>query len=651
MRIPIRPSFSLLPYSVVYIVGALLLNFLKSAGATNKTFLMLWMLTWTCVLGVLALKSTAQLTRRVRIGLHITIAVWVIFAYVTILHTTTFATTLLWLTTPLICMFTLLLVPLKPYHVPISLRPPQYKRFVITALITMGAILLASLFVRTIHLGALGYSTDEGSTALYAWAINETGVPCNNDICYLRGLPYLYTVAAFTGFFGLTESWVRFAGVFLELCGVIMALVCIQHFWKNWRLTLLGSVIFALADWQIMLGRYARMYGTMLFFLLVALYAYSKTFGEKKYRFLPLLCIAAALSMLTHQFGMLLIFFIIAPLISGQKTLYRNPVFLCFAVFMLIITFVTLTKIPGIIYLSDSYRSLYELRPDLLIQDKYWYLQNLQLPNLVYLKNIFLYYPVSMVLCVFATGYLLKHKHQHRFTALFVCWVLFITTIYRIDYALKYLWWILAVIHIVAVFGLFLYWKGYRWCALAALTLLSLQLVYGDYVIFSREYGKDTTRLPILMPTHVEEYYPDDKTPAEYVAKHAAPEDIVITDYWMQDVYLQTHGHRMSDARILRWDYKEFLNKFPYYQLYDDNGTWRLEKNGPIILSSIKSFTQFLQANQEKTIWYISSVDFKKKKYLYISKPELNGFIEANFSDDIMYTGKDQNSVVYKISF
>jgi hypothetical protein len=148
----------------------------------------------------------------------------------------------------------------------------------------------------------------------------------------------------------------------------------------------------------------------------------------------------------------------------------------------------------------------------------------------------------------------------------------------------------------------------------------------------------------------VEAYAPDDKTPAEYVAAHAAVDDIVITDYWMQNVYLQLAGHRMSEGHMSQWDDMEFLRKFPYYQLYDDNGTWRLEQNGPEQISSAKDLVQFLREHEDHTVWYISSVDFSGRSSEYISTTAINKFIQANFGTDVVYTGLDHHTVVYKLT-
>jgi hypothetical protein len=453
-----------------------------------------------------------------------------------------------------------------------------------------------------------------------------------------------------THLFGNTEFWVRSAGVIIELLGLGMSLVLIQQLWKRWRLTVFAASILAIADWQLMLGRYARMYGTMLLFMLIAFWAYTKAFTEKRYRYIPLLCVASAVSMLTHQFGMLLIFFIIEPFLTRRFALYKNPYFIAFGLFLLAMVGMTLTKVPGIIYTSDAYRSLYELRPDLAARDAYWYLANLQLPNLVYVKNLFIYYPVSLAVFAFATATLIARKHTHRWIALFGCWIVFVTTIYRIDYALKYLWWILAVLHIVVFYGIYTLYRQHRVAGGIASVLLIAQLIGGATLILQREPGSDTTRLPILAPTHVEAYAPDDKTPAEYVAAHAAVDDIVITDYWMQNVYLQLAGHRMSEGHMSQWDDMEFLRKFPYYQLYDDNGTWRLEQNGPEQISSAKDLVQFLREHEDHTVWYISSVDFSGRSSEYISTTAINKFIQANFGTDVVYTGLDHHTVVYKLT-
>jgi len=639
---------------LTYILGSAVFFTIQQNTPVDKMVLDGWILIGFIGLYFFAIKQYDAIRHSALIKrtAFLSLLLWLAASYANTLYSSTLSVWLLWMCTPLICTTILILIPQSVTGLDTKKKALRHhsRLPLVTALIIV-AILLFAILLHSMHAGALGYVTDEGSTALYAHLINTTGLPCSNSICYLRGLPYLYTVAAVTHFFGVTEFWVRFATTVIEVTGLALSIALIQHLWKNWKLTLLSAALLSIADWQMMLGRYARMYGTMLLFLLIALWAYSKAVIQKKYRFLPVLFIASTIAMLTHQFGMLLIFFIVEPAFSKRFSEYKNPYFLIFCALLTTVTFLTLTKVPGIIYLDAAYTSIYDLRPYLAIQDTYWYLQKIQFPNLVYLKNLFLYYPLSMVLCIASIITLIRNKHQHRWVAFFVCWVIGITAMYRIDYDLKYLWWILAVIHLLVVLGLLIMYSHTRILAVMATMLLIVQFAYGDLTILNRAYGQTMTKLPILAPAHVTEYYPDDKTPVSYVLQHAQEDDIILTDYWLQDAYLQIGGRTMSNGFITRWNDKAFLKKFPYYKLYDDSGVWRLQKNGPELISTVTELTAFMAKHSHQTLWYISSVDFQKKPYLYISSPAINSFIKDNFQDDIVYKGKDKKTVVYKISF
>jgi hypothetical protein len=192
--------------------------------------------------------------------------------------------------------------------------------------------------------------------------------------------------------------------------------------------------------------------------------------------------------------------------------------------------------------------------------------------------------------------------------------------------------------------------KRYRILSMGIVIVLLLSSAVGIMHVVARDYGQDETRFPVLMSSHVEQYHPDDKTPVEYVAAHYQPGDVIVTDYWMQDVYLFLSLGRKSDFFVSRWDRDAFLDKFPYYKLYHDpiDDSWKMSRNGPVLIGSLEALQTVLDTHTGR-IWYITSSDFDRKPYLYISQKNINAFVTDRFVDDLVYTGKDENSRVYLI--
>lgn len=517
------------------------------------------------------------------------------------------------------------------------------------------AILLIGSVLRLINLGKLGYSTDEGSTALYSYYINNSGLPCADAICYLRGLPYLYFASLFTKIFGVTEFWVRFPGVLITMGTLVILYFLVKKITANKTIALLAVTLITFADWHFMLGRYARMYGFFLFFVILSFYFYIKTFHENNSKYIIPLILSIIFALLTHQLGMLLVFFVALPLLTNKLDLYKNKCFILFCFMLLASVFLSFTKLPGIIYTDPNYLSLYDVHPEYRIIDKFWYLNHLQKPNWTFIKDLFRFFPLAAtILSSYLLYIVFDFRRQNTIKNIFVFFIVFafiIMAIYKIQYVPKYLWWLLVVIYIPLSTAIYYIYKN---LSKKIATLIVLTLLLGSSIgiqhILSRNYGEDETRFPILMSTHVESYHPDDKTPIEFLKNNYQSGDIIISDYWMQNVYMKILMNRQSDYHISRLNYDEFLKKYPYYKLYIKNESWRLGKTGPFLIHSTDELILIINQHANKRIWYISGADFDKKKFLSISNKPVDDFIKANYSNKIVYTAKDNNSKVYLIN-
>lgn len=507
------------------------------------------------------------------------------------------------------------------------------------------AIVLIGFILRIWNLGKLGYSTDEGSTALYAFYIDQTGLPCSEGICYLRGLPYLYFVSIFTKIFGLTEFWVRFSGVIIATTAVILLYILVRKIGYPKNTALLGAFLIVFADWHFMLSRYARMYGMLLFFVILSLIFYLYVFHEKKKNYLFPLIISVILALLTHQFSMLLIFLLLIPFITKEYNIYRQRNFIFFTFFLFIALYLALIKLPGIIF-SNGYVGVYDLFPVRNILDEHWYFERLQNPNFIYVEYMLKNLPtISIIFITVISLQLMKTKNDLKTVlSYFLIFSFIIFAIFKIDYNIKYLWWILPIIYFVFAQGLALIFKINKIYSYVIIILLLISSVLGIAHIISTDYGTLQNSKPLIMPTHVEKYYIDDKTPVDFLKKKYKEGDIIITDYWMQDVYLMLELGRKSDYFISRWNSSFWMNKFPYYKLYYDGRNYRISQKGPVYINEMKDIISIIINN--KRVWYISSADFDGRKYEYISTSETISWLNKNNIKPV-YVGRDNNSKVY----
>lgn len=518
------------------------------------------------------------------------------------------------------------------------------------------SLLIIGFLLRIYNLGELGYSTDEGSTALYSFVINETGLPCLGDLCYTRGLPYIYFVSLFTKIFGVTEFWVRFPGVILTSLTILLIYSLIKRVTKNKKVGLTFVFLITFSDWHFMLGRYARMYGLLTLLIFLSIYFYWLTFYKRKYKlFFPLILIII-FALLTHQFAITLIFLALEPFLRKKASIYKQKLFLFFMLITVIATSLTLIKFPGRIHLDPSYISIANFQEE-TTNSIPWYLNNLQPPDLTYLKHLLFFFPiVSIFGFIFISFQVFFFKNKKcdgllKTYSYFLIFTLLCFLIYKMEYKLKYLWWFLPIFYIPFSYCVYFLKKVNKNAFFLVLLVFLLNNFFGMEHILTRDYGEDETRFPTLMSAPEELYHPDDKTPVEFVKDAYEEGDVIITDYWMQNVYLYLYIRKQSDYFLSRWEPKEYLIKFPMYKLYNEDFLWKLRKGGPVLISSLRAIKEIIQNNSEENvrIWYITGADFVEREYHYISSIEVNKFFKENYSENVVYIGKDWNSKVYLI--
>jgi len=510
-------------------------------------------------------------------------------------------------------------------------------------------LLICGFLLRIWNLGKLGFVTDEASTAQYAYYINKIGLPCSDGICYLRGLPYLYFVSIFTKLFGVTEFWVRFPGVIVGILTIMVLIWFLRKLNINKKVILLTTFLLVFSDWHIMLSRYARMYGMMLLFMILAFIFLIEFIEKNKGVKLIYSFIFVILALLTHQFAMLLVFLVFFPWFFRKNNYYKDKRFLFFIILVFLSIFLALTKLPGYIY-DHNYFGFYDFYPEYLGVDKWWFLQNIQLPNFIYIENMFMYFPViSIFTSLFIISNLFKPRKEFLIGG-FILFSFIVFSIYKIDYILKYLWWILALIIPVFSLSIYPFLKDRKIVFLIVILIVLIPSQFGIYHILMSDYGKGQKDFPTITPSHTEDYYADDKTPIIFLTRFYKEGDIIIYDYWIQNIYLQLLLKKQADYTVSRRTIEETIQKFPMYKFYRGGNVWQITKDGPVIISSLHELLEILDENKTKNVWYISGADFEGRKYLYISQKTIDNYIRENYSNNIIYIGKDNNSRLYLLN-
>ncbi|KKQ09326.1 MAG: hypothetical protein US20_C0008G0024 [Candidatus Pacebacteria bacterium GW2011_GWF1_36_5] len=484
-----------------------------------------------------------------------------------------------------------------------------------------------AIILRTHNLGSGSYVTDEGSTAKYSYAINKNLTPCLDEICYLRGLPYLYFTSLITAIFSVNELTVRLSGLIFSLAGFFIFYLVLKDLNFNKKTIYLSLFLIMFSDWSLEFSRYARMYSALFFFVIATFYFYIKTFFKKKNKYLAPLFISSFLAIITHQFGMLLLYLIIGPIITGNIKDFSSKKHLAYSIFIFITVFVLLIKFPGITY-SNKYLGYNDVFRDSTANvDNFWFLKRLQSPNLSIIYDIYNYLPLVLVMLIY---FLYKKCINLNFSQKnlihgFIYFSIFIILIYDSQFETKYLWWMLPFAYIVVSEELELLFKDNKIIGFLSFITIFFPSFIGSYQILERNFGSNLSRNLLISPTSTEDYSVDDKTPVLYVINHMKNKDIVITDYWMHDIYFETLNESKSNYFISEWSGKEFLIKFPQYKLIFEGDAVKQTINGPIFINSLNEFIELI--NNHNRVWFVSSADYIGRRHEHISIPEISKYI------------------------
>jgi hypothetical protein len=180
--------------------------------------------------------------------------------------------------------------------------------------IAIAALVVLALLLRLWNLGFLGLVADEGHQALAVQGILAHGYPLlPSDTIYLRGLPFLYAEALVARIVGVTPLALRLPSAIFGALSVALVFALARRMWGS-RVAFIAAGITAFSLWELEMSRYARMYTLLQLSFLGAALAFYRGYMTPDSRARPLAFAWAALAILTHQLGLLILGWFVLPL-------------------------------------------------------------------------------------------------------------------------------------------------------------------------------------------------------------------------------------------------------------------------------------------------------------------------------------------------
>lgn len=156
-----------------------------------------------------------------------------------------------------------------------------------------------------------GINADEAAIGYNAWSLLQTGKDEHGASWPLvfrsfddyKPPVYFYLVMPFVKFFGLSTWSVRLPSALLGIASVYLFYLIIKYLFpqrsSNYELSTIAALIMATSPWHLQYSRGGWEVNAALFFILLGVYGFFKSFENKKY--LYLFVIALAISLYTYH--------------------------------------------------------------------------------------------------------------------------------------------------------------------------------------------------------------------------------------------------------------------------------------------------------------------------------------------------------------
>ena len=135
--------------------------------------------------------------------------------------------------------------------------------------ILIGIIAIGTL-LRLYRFGDLAITGNEDYVANAVQGVLETWLPLYpSGALYPRSLPLTYLTALSVNLFGYDEFALRIPSTVFSILSILVGYLLAARLFGT-RVAVLAALLLAFSDWEILLGRTARMYGMLSFFLLLS---------------------------------------------------------------------------------------------------------------------------------------------------------------------------------------------------------------------------------------------------------------------------------------------------------------------------------------------------------------------------------------------
>jgi len=175
-------------------------------------------------------------------------------------------------------------------------------------LIGFGFVLILGFILRVYGLGRLGFIHNEDYVVISANSILQNYVPLfPSEVIYPRAIPYSYLVSFLIKIFGFNEFIIRLPSAIFSTLSIGVTYLLGKKLMGS-GVGLLGAFFMAISDWEIMVGRTARMYAMFSFFFLLSVFLMFSIIVDNKKKYRVWSIVSTIMTCLTHQLGGILIF-------------------------------------------------------------------------------------------------------------------------------------------------------------------------------------------------------------------------------------------------------------------------------------------------------------------------------------------------------
>ncbi len=165
-------------------------------------------------------------------------------------------------------------------------------------------IVVLGLGLRLYRLDALGFAGNEDYLVIAVRGVLATGAPeFPSGIVYPRAPPLTYLAAGTAALLGPSELALRLPSVLFSTLSIVLVYLLAAR-WISVRVALLAALLMAISDWEIQVGRTARMYSMLSATCLLSVWLLDRALVARGRWPGAAAALSTALACWTHQLGL-----------------------------------------------------------------------------------------------------------------------------------------------------------------------------------------------------------------------------------------------------------------------------------------------------------------------------------------------------------